>query len=218
MAYLLAPDLSFCMLGDDPYFLDLGRNRYFRLDGGTRDAFIALMRNPELSRPETEALIKRRILKWTDRAERISPVFVQVPMRSLIEEAPAHSYGRKAHVLEIAFLLSRAWFERRFVPLAQVMGRRRVIALTTRSAGPAASRRHAGLFASVRRMIPIGPSCLPDSLALLDFLANRRCSARLVVGIRREPFAAHCWVQADDCLLNETVDVASGFTPIYVVP
>jgi hypothetical protein len=67
-------------------------------------------------------------------------------------------------------------------------------------------------------MVPARSRCLPDSLALFDFLTARKLRARLVFGIRREPFAAHCWVQTELALLNERADIAAGFQPIFIVP
>lgn len=218
MGYQLSPDLSFCMLGGDPYFLDLRRDRYFRLERKKRAAFVALTGNADLPRREAAPLIERRILRWTDGAGGISPTVTDVPERSLIEETVGDRQNVNFNAPEIAFLLSRAWFERKFVPLADIVARRRDRAARTRSGDTDALRRSAGRFAAARRMIPIASSCLPDSLALIDFLAKRGHPARLVFGVRREPFAAHCWVQTESCLLNETVDIASGFTPICVVP
>jgi hypothetical protein len=73
-------------------------------------------------------------------------------------------------------------------------------------------------YEAARRMFPARPRCLPDSLALFDFLTARKERVQIVFGIRREPFAAHCWVQTGRSLLNETADIAAGFQPICIVP
>jgi hypothetical protein len=59
--------------------------------------------------------------------------------------------------------------------------------------------------------------CLYDSLALVEFLAHYRLFPQWVFGVMAEPFAAHCWVQQDDRVLNDSVDYVRGFTPIMVV-
>lgn len=59
--------------------------------------------------------------------------------------------------------------------------------------------------------------CLYDSLALIEFLAHYRLFPQWVYGIKAEPFGAHCWVQDDDCVLNDSVEHASRFTPIMAV-
>jgi hypothetical protein len=66
-------------------------------------------------------------------------------------------------------------------------------------------------------MVPIPSVCLSDSIALLDLLARRGLAADLVFGVKLNPFAAHCWVQAGDVVLNETVECVRRHTEILVV-
>ena len=72
-------------------------------------------------------------------------------------------------------------------------------------------------FQSVRRWLPQTPNCLSDSLALLLFLKSHGASAELVFGAKLDPFAAHCWIQADDLLLNDRIDRIEGFTVVGVI-
>jgi hypothetical protein len=58
---------------------------------------------------------------------------------------------------------------------------------------------------------------LLDSLALLAFLRQRGLYADLVFGVIRQPFAAHCWVQARGVVLNDRLDRVAEFTPILVI-
>jgi hypothetical protein len=39
------------------------------------------------------------------------------------------------------------------------------------------------------------PACLRNSLTLLEFLAKYDVYPRCVFGVKRDPFAAHAWVQ-----------------------
>ncbi len=59
--------------------------------------------------------------------------------------------------------------------------------------------------------------CLHDSLALLEFLARYDVLPRWVFGVRARPFVAHCWVQCDDMVFNDTVEHVTSYTPIMVV-
>ena len=36
-------------------------------------------------------------------------------------------------------------------------------------------------------------------------------------GVQANPLQAHCWVQQDDVVINDAVDVVSQFTPIMSV-
>lgn len=75
----------------------------------------------------------------------------------------------------------------------------------------------AARFIAARRMVPIAPNCLPDSLALSFFLARRDLFPEIVFGVKLDPFAAHCWVQTDQLVLNDSRDTIEGFVPVLVV-
>ncbi len=76
------------------------------------------------------------------------------------------------------------------------------------------------LVASFQRLRPLlfsaRDACLFNSLALIEFLARHDCYPNLVLGVRARPFAAHCWVQLDDTVLNDGVEHVSRYTPIMV--
>jgi hypothetical protein len=58
---------------------------------------------------------------------------------------------------------------------------------------------------------------LRDSIALLEFLDQAGLTAHLVFGVIADPFAAHCWVQTPELILNESVDTAGLFQPILAI-
>lgn len=60
-------------------------------------------------------------------------------------------------------------------------------------------------------------ACLLDSLVLLELLAQYGLFPSWVYGIKLAPFAAHCWIQNDDVVLNDTPEHAAGYTPILCV-
>lgn len=59
-------------------------------------------------------------------------------------------------------------------------------------------------------------ACLLDSLALSGFLAYYGCLPLCVFGVRTRPFSAHCWLQQEDIVFNDSVEHAAGYTPIAV--
>jgi hypothetical protein len=59
--------------------------------------------------------------------------------------------------------------------------------------------------------------CLPRSIALGLCLARIDVSCDVIIGVKLGPFAAHCWVQAGDEVLNDSVEEVARFTPILVV-
>ena len=82
---------------------------------------------------------------------------------------------------------------------------------------PAAAAREACLKTFVRAenlwLSRLSPNdCLPRSLALFRYLRCEGVAAEHVIGVRRVPFAAHAWVEADgDALLDERI---AGFTTL----
>jgi hypothetical protein len=59
--------------------------------------------------------------------------------------------------------------------------------------------------------------CLFDSLVLSVLLTSKQIPCTLVIGVSTKPFAAHAWVQIDECVLNDTIEHILLFTPIFAV-
>ncbi|MGL6188240.1 MAG: lasso peptide biosynthesis B2 protein [Holosporales bacterium] len=57
-------------------------------------------------------------------------------------------------------------------------------------------------------------TCLLDSVALLYLLSAYNFSSDLIVGVKDEPFEAHCWLQVDDVVLNDSIEKVAAFSPI----
>lgn len=72
-------------------------------------------------------------------------------------------------------------------------------------------------FLSARKLVPIKRNCLLDSLSLLLWLGPRRSSLALLFGVKLDPFAAHCWVQTDDLVVNDRVETVAAFTPVRII-
>ena len=71
-------------------------------------------------------------------------------------------------------------------------------------------------FLAARRLVPLSPNCLSDSLALLHWLGSAS-GLRLIFGVKLDPFAAHCWVQLNQLLINERPDQVASFRPVRVI-
>lgn len=72
-------------------------------------------------------------------------------------------------------------------------------------------------FASLRLLYPRPYLCLFDSLALLEFMRLFGLAPRWVFGVTPEPFEAHCWLQAGETILNDTLERVSIHYPIMAV-
>lgn len=59
--------------------------------------------------------------------------------------------------------------------------------------------------------------CLHDSLAVLEFLAQHGVFPTWVFGVRARPFVAHCWVQHEGIVFNDTVEHVTTYVPLMLV-
>jgi len=72
-------------------------------------------------------------------------------------------------------------------------------------------------FLDARRLAPFPRNCLLDSLSLLHWLGPKRSRFALIFGVKLDPFAAHCWIQADDLVINDRLESVAPFTPVRVI-
>ncbi|MGK6355674.1 lasso peptide biosynthesis B2 protein [Sphingomonas sp. DT-207] len=75
----------------------------------------------------------------------------------------------------------------------------------------------ARLARDARPFFPGLGSCLPGSLYLLGFLHRQGIAARWVFGVRTYPFEAHCWVEHQGVVLNDSLEHVRWYTPIVAV-
>lgn len=102
------------------------------------------------------------------------------------------------------------------------MMRREEMSWTTRLAeygspsetSPAQVAALAAQFASLRAYAPRTGRCFIQSMMLMKFLAAHGVHASWVFGVRTHPFEAHCWVEWNEMVLNDTLDHSNWFSVI----
>lgn len=73
-------------------------------------------------------------------------------------------------------------------------------------------------FASLRPFFfALRGRCLLSSVVLSEFLARYHVRSQCVLGVKARPFAAHCWLECDGRVLNDSVERVRAFTPILRV-
>jgi Transglutaminase-like superfamily len=225
MGYALPANLSFCVTGGRVIFLDLAHDRYFRLGAGLDAAFQALLKSGHGSDQDIGALVRLGVIRRADGGEGLSQASVTVASRSALETEAQGPPPGAWMTLQVGLSVTRTWLLLKRTPIVRVLDQLR----RTRARVPARCRTAqmpvqsddvlalAAQFYQARRIVPIDTVCLLDSLALVNFLGRRGLFACLVMGVKLNPFAGHCWVQLDDIILNDAFDRASAFTPILVV-
>jgi hypothetical protein len=76
--------------------------------------------------------------------------------------------------------------------------------------------RRAVLFDRWLPWVPFQGQCLYRAYTLRRYLRAADLDAHWVFGVRTWPFAAHCWLQVDDLLLDDDLDRVRLYTPILV--
>lgn len=216
-AYRLPGHLGVCEIDGRVVMLDLRRDRYLQLDGRTAAAFTRWREAPDGIAADDAAvtdLVDRGWLVPLDGAAPSARTLPDVRRRSLIGELPqVPPTLAMFHGVASAVWHSRRALKRGGLESATEEVKRRKPAVESGSD----LRLHLAGFRAARRLVPLAPNCLTDSFALSAFLAARGIRSDLVFGVKLDPFAAHCWLQNGEAILNDAADTVSDFTPILAL-
>lgn len=217
--FSLRPWVSHHSFGDGAIILDTDRDRYWRVDRNTAFGldWVCGARAGALH-PETMARLRDMGLVERSEAPHPSPRPMLPPgLSSAIEQSEREERLRLADFAEVTALLVTA-------RLAVRHRRLRLLTDGVREARAASKRRPADdldtlarRFHSSRGLVPLAAKCLPDTLAFLKFVGRRGHFPSLVFGVVPVPFAAHCWAQYGDRILNDAVGHTRAFAPILIL-
>lgn len=218
MGYALRAGLSFCETGERLVFLDTLADRYFCLEEGVELAFRELLRGSgqvELSSvlQKTGLLVRTQMAGVPVRCE-----YRTVARESLLD-APATKPSRFwLLVVLIRLVLARRALKRgRFHRLLEELRAAKAPTWSRQACPVSPLTELAGRFEHTARAMRSHDQCLPRSIALARLAYSRGLAVDLVIGVRLHPFAAHCWVQSGQWLLNDRLDNTRTFTPIFVI-
>ena len=217
MAWSLREQVSFCWVGERPVFLDAQADRYYCLHPAAEQAFRALAHGGVPLTIDTEVLARTGLVEPRGAAP-IEPTRAPQPESSLVDAPGDRARLWPVAVVEVALRLARARGQVVRTPFSALIARirSRNAHLRTRCADDRSLRRLALDFGAARQMpLKRSPACpmrWPCSTS-----SARGLAADLVFGVRLDPFAAHCWVQADCEVLSDGTGAVTSFTPILVV-
>jgi hypothetical protein len=234
--YFLSAHTHFCESEDGIIFLDLRTRRYTGLASPHAAALRALVRewptghNGVLeSRDPTDhdcavvadALVKQGILTRS-RAHGREPAAVCSTATQSIEVVGIAGELPAIHLHHVAnFVCSSLWAAarlRRAGMVALIRDLERAGSTVSNDAQivtPDRLRRLLTIFVYLRPWFYTArDACLFDSIALLKFMAYYRIGIDCVLGVVSKPFRAHCWVQYQDWVLNDSLEHVQDFVPI----
>jgi hypothetical protein len=207
MTYRLAPDHFAAAIDDRAVILDVARDRYCML-GAPAGAVVRALLCGEVSRSGMERLESLGIVEPGVSALHEGPKPVT---ESALERTS--DVDPTLRFRTVASSLARAMLELKVRGLKTALQGARARAMLSRRLDVRAIA-IAQAYVRLRSRFPLDQICLPDSIALHRILCARGLPASLVLGVRLDPFMAHCWVQADAMVLNDSCDHVSAFTPI----
>ncbi|WP_188643270.1 lasso peptide biosynthesis B2 protein [Tsuneonella deserti] len=204
-------------MGERLVFLDVAADCYFCLDAEAEAEFRRLDRCPGSGAPSA-SLQDTGLFACSAHAAPPAPCKQPVPASRSLLDTPFPLAGPAATIAAIA-RLHEAKLRFRLQGLAGALASLRKAKL--RSPARSGSRDDlAGAMASfvrAERIVTVADACLSHSYAVARQLLAQGLDASLVLGVRLGPFAAHCWVQHDDWVINDRLDTVRTFKPILVV-
>jgi hypothetical protein len=238
-SFSLAPHVHVCSTGRHVVLLDLKRNEYVGLNVGDARGLQQVVSgwpsegSERLSRdsPSLDAellgeLLETGMVRQGSAAARpVSAASYPSPRVALTDGyVKVRASITKLDVLRFLKAALVAKLELRLRSMDRVVGRvarRRERALIFAAHGGAISASHARqLVAKYKRLrtflFTSHNECLYDSLALSEFLACYGLFPHWLFGVTTNPFSAHCWLQAQDLVLNDTPHNLRRFTPIMI--
>lgn len=203
---------------DCAIILDIRRDRYWKVDAGAAFAldWITGRRSGPIGIGSLARLEQLGLVCWRPADEiDIQPDEPAIPRASAIEGDAWLRGFDLIEAIEVAYLAFAARRALRRHSLYSILSQVQASRAAAISKGESAdlSRR----FDRYRRLVPLRNQCLPDTLAFLRFAGRRGCSPKLIFGVEAWPFAAHCWAQSDDLVLNDVLDHARAFSPILAI-
>lgn len=226
--YFLPHHVHLCSRGDAFVFLDLRQDDYILVSGDAAVVLRSLLAAPLSEKPSTELFsaldeLLAGGLLTTDRnaGRNVAVPQVSLATQPLIDpDSPPSVRPAGRDVLHFATAcmsasmnLRRNRLERTIVAVKQRKAQHPPI----QSGHLERTRELSFIFQSLRSFLPRDYVCLFDSLALIEFLSRYRLFPSWVFGVKLEPWAAHCWVQAGEYVFNESVEEAASYTPVMVV-
>lgn len=217
MGLRLRDNLHWCVSGGRAVFLDIEADRYFCLPNTLEAAFLRFGAGAALPGDPARltALVARGLLVDSPGPEPVAAAAaIDAPRRDFLElPAPRARTGDLMRALALEARWAWRLRRQRLREIATQLERRG-------HAGQAAAATEARLARIVSAwcasglILPAADRCLVRALALQECCAREGIRARLVFGVRMDPFRAHCWVQRGDQVLVGDFEQVRLFTPI----
>ncbi|MBB3357025.1 MULTISPECIES: lasso peptide biosynthesis B2 protein [unclassified Novosphingobium] len=224
MGYRLSGHLHFCISGGKVIFLDAAADRYFALPAKADTAFQRLfLKAGPMTPSERAALGLMEDLGYLkedlEGTEALSPCLCEVDIaHGPVREKAQVSFQLVLLALFYQLLTSVLLKTRSFLAVTNML--RRVEVQHAARRGRCATEiisAVAGAFHKTRFLLRSSDRCLTRSIGFALCCCRLGVRPAVVLGVRTNPFAAHCWVQLEGQVAYDDVGQAERFTPIMVI-
>ncbi len=215
----LRDNLFYCFCGGRAIFLDAETNRYWALPSKVEAVFRKVANGEAVEDGERQfldALLHDGILLTSESRQQswasvIPPPTCDLP-RVTIEKPSFWLIGK---------VLRARWRARGIVNRHDIGSICRIIEQSPRNSskvvvGPRDNelQRLRSAFEISDRLMSVRDQCLPRSLAMHVLSKQLGANSTTVLGVRINPFEAHCWVESDGAVITGDLEQAMLFTPI----
>ncbi len=225
--FSIAPDVFYCKADGRIVFLDLNNERYFQLNELQTSWFERLMADGSEDTSAPEWRLAKRLEDMSLLTEASEQTLPPAGFRRHTVSTSLLDYPHKQQVRSsLADLPPIGWTAALTIAALRFSGLRAVLKHHSRKKSdsgdpgpvPAAVGRSlaARFIAWSPALFTSHDACLFRSLALARYLLANRFPTDIVIGVRSQPFRAHCWVQAGEMVLNEHLEIARDYCPVLV--
>lgn len=230
--YFLRENVFFCIVDNHCVFLDLRNDQYLCLEPKKTAIFKAFFgkksqntSKEEIKKLADELFFQELITLHPNNHEILATAPPQKPVKDLI----GYDIGKKpkihlGHILCFLIAATSSKIRLKHQPLDKIIARvkkKKAHYHKKNRIQKIPFNRLKELVEIFNRLRPLlftaQNQCLYDALSLNAFLNKYHIYPDMVFGVKMGPFAAHCWVQYNDVILNDTVAMTLLQTPIMVV-
>jgi len=205
-----------CIVDDRAIFMDVARNRYFALAPRSDELFRSLVNNT--------ISVQHPIFAEPGNADIVDLANSIVSLPSGFPDAAADLGEIRfaagiTRILWVALVIAVAKLVLKVVPFHRIVSHLEAIHRKDVVGGAPQMwcAQTCVAFRGAELLFQRQNNCLPRSLAFRWLCYRRGYRARLVIGIRIRPFAAHSWVQDGDVVLNDAKEAVRPYRPILVL-
>jgi hypothetical protein len=223
MTYSLGKMWSFCEVGQETILMDTARDRYLALPPAIKLSFRKLRLGHPLEVMDQEPLqylVKEGVIVPGNTGHPITPCALNSsPLYHFVPDdnskcSTLDLIRASAHLVLARYGISRFGFSE---ILATIVGDRAELRRMSLEQSAERARQIAAAFYKLNAFVTHHDQCLLRSVAMIRALTSVGVSAEMVFGVAARPFRAHCWVQYEAYILNDTLEGIQNYTPILVI-